>query len=76
MTPSGLPILGQNDAQVRYHRPTFAALTDGFAATVGDWPAITTRSSGAGAELTSPNIAADWIKHYDVNAVTSLELKH
>ena len=72
---TGLPILGPNDAQVRYHRPTFAALTDGFAATVGGWPAITTTSSGAGAEVTSPSITAAWIKYYDANAVPSLELK-
>ena len=72
---TGLPIAGPNDAQVRYHRPTFAALTDGFAATVGGWPAIATMSSGAGAEVTSPIIAADWIKYYDANAVPSLELK-
>jgi hypothetical protein len=75
VTPSGLPILGQNDAQVAHHRLTFASLTDGFATMVGGWPAITTRSGGAGAELTSPSIAADWIKYYDVNAVSSLELK-
>jgi hypothetical protein len=74
-TRTGLPILAPNDAQVRYHRPTFAALTDGFAATVGGWPAITTTSSGAGAELTSPSITANWIKYYDANAFPSVELK-
>jgi hypothetical protein len=72
---TGLPISGPDDAQVRYHRPTFAALTDGFAATVGGWPAITTTSRGAGAEVTSLSIRADWIKYYDANAVPSLELK-
>ena len=72
---TGLPISGPNDAQVRYRRPTFAALTDGFAATVGGWASITTTSSGVGAEVTSPGIAADWIRYYDANAVPSLELK-
>lgn len=73
---TGLPISGPDDAQVRYHLPTFAALTDGFAATVGGWPAIATTSTGAGAELTSPTVAADWVKYFDANVVPSVELKY
>lgn len=72
---TGLLISGPDGAQVRYHRPTFAALTDGFAATVGGWSAITTTSSGAGAEVTSPSITADWIKYFDTHVVPSLERK-
>lgn len=73
---TGLPISAPDEAQVRYHLPTFATLTDGFAVTVGGWPAITTTSTGAGAELISSTIAAGWIKYFDANAVPSVELKY
>lgn len=72
---TGLPIARPEDAQVRYHRPTFAALADGFAATVGGWAAIATSSTGAGAEIADPLIEADWFTYYDANVVPSIELK-
>lgn len=72
---TGAAIAGPNDAQVRYHRPTFAALTDGFAATVGGWGVITTSSSGAGAEISDPLIEAAWLSYYDANVVPSIEMK-
>jgi hypothetical protein len=59
---SGLPILNPDDAQVRHHRPSFAELTDGFAATVGGWSA-------------SPSIAAAWVAHYDAHVIPTVELK-
>lgn len=73
---TGLPIASLEDAQIRYHRPTFAQLTDGFAATVGGWPAIITSSRGAGAEIADPLIEAAWLKYYDTNVVPSIETKH
>lgn len=72
---TGLPIASPDDAQVRYHRPTFAQLADGFASTVGGWPAITTRSGGAGVEIADPVIEAAWIKYYDSRVVPSIEAK-
>jgi hypothetical protein len=73
---TGLPISVPDEAQVRYRLPTFATLTDGFAATVGGWSAIATTSTGAGAELTSPTMAAGWIRYFDANVVPSVELKY
>jgi hypothetical protein len=73
---TGATIANPDDAQVKYRSPSFAALTDGFASTVGGWIAITTTSSGAGAELAAPTMTASWIRYYDANAIPSIERKY
>ena len=72
---TGSPIAHPDDAQVRYRRPTFAQLADGFAATVGGWSAIATTSTGVGAEMTDPVIEAAWLTYYDANVIPSIETK-
>lgn len=73
---TGVAISDPDLAQVRYLSPTFAALTDGFAASVGGWPAIITTSTGAGAELASPAVGAAWIAYFNANVVASIQLKY
>jgi hypothetical protein len=72
---TGVPIGMPSDLQIRHYSPSFAKLTDDYAASVGGWGAIGTMSTGAGAEIANPAIEAAWISYFVANAVPSFESK-
>lgn len=73
---TGATIAKIDDAQVRHHSPSFAQLADDFAATVGGWASIDTKSSGVGPEISDPSIEAAWVAYFDAHVSPSIELKY
>jgi hypothetical protein len=73
---TGATIGTPNDVQIRHHSPSFAKLTDDYAASIGGWGVIGTMSTGAGAEVSDPAVKAAWVSYFVANAVPSFESKY
>lgn len=73
---TGATIGNTNELQIRHDSPSFAKLTDDFAASIGGWSVIGTMSTGAGAEISDPAVRSAWVSYFEANAVPSFELKY
>lgn len=72
---TGATISSAADAQVVHRSPSWAELTDRFAAAMGGWSSLVTVSAGTGAELSDPGVRAAWDAYYDTNARPEIESK-
>lgn len=73
---TGAVIPSASDMQIRHYLPTFARLTEDFSSSIGGWSAISTMSTGAGAEVSDSTVRAAWISYYVANSAPSFELKY